>query len=293
MLLLQQQIYNGLAIGMVYALIAVGYSLIFGVLRLVNFSHGSVYAFSAHMAMFFVGMKFGIGPAILLSVLCTGLLYVVINKTALEPLRQKKGVRVASLITTIGVANVIQNLLMIIFNPQKKPFPAFYNFGVLRSGSILIQSTQIVMFVVSLILLVILSLVVNRTKIGLAMRATEQNYKAANLMGIDVNSTITFTFFLCGASAAIAGVLVSGYYQMVYPTMGVLVGLKAFAAAVFGGIGVLHGSIVGGLIIGLAESFAATTLGPSYRDAVAFVLLILVLSIRPAGLFGKKNITKV
>lgn len=278
---------------MAYALIAVGYSLVFGILRLINFSHGSIYAFGAHMALLFVGMNFGILPAIALSILFTGLLGVVIDKTALEPLRKKNSIPIASLITTIGVSNIIQNLLMIFFGSEKKAFPAFFDFGMISLGSVQINSTQIIMCLVSLILLVFLTVIINKTKIGLAMRATEQNAKAASLMGINVNFVISFTFFLGGASAAIAGALISGYYQIVYPTMGFMVGLKAFAAAVLGGIGVLYGSVVGGLVVGVSESFAATFLGSTYRDSLAFIILIIVLIVKPTGLFGKKGITKV
>lgn len=288
-----QQVFNGLALGMAYALIAVGYSLVFGILRLINFSHGSIYAFGAHIALLFVSMNFGIFPAIMLSILFTGILGVVIDKTALEPLRKRNSIPIASLITTIGVSNIIQNLLMIYFGSEKKSFPAFFDFGMIKLGSISINSTQIVMCVVSLVLLAFLLVVINKTKIGLAMRATEQNSKAANLMGINVNFVISFTFFLGGASAAIAGALISGYYQIVYPTMGFMVGLKAFAAAVLGGIGVLPGSIVGGLVVGVSESLAATFLGSTYRDSVAFIILIIVLIVKPTGLFGKKGITKV
>lgn len=278
---------------MAYALIAVGYSLVFGILRLINFSHGSVYAFGAHISLLFVGFKFGILPAIILSIVLTGVLGILIDKTALAPLRKRKSIPIASLITTIGISNIIQNLLMIAFGSEKKAFPGFFDFGMIKLGNIQINSTQLVMFVVSLILLCILVLVINKTKIGLAMRATEQNSKAANLMGINVNFVIAFTFFLGGASAAIAGSLISGYYQIVYPTMGFMVGLKAFAAAVLGGIGSLPGSLIGGLVVGVSESLAATFLGSTYRDSIAFIILIIVLIVRPTGLFGKKVITKV
>lgn len=288
-----QQLFNGLALGMAYALIAVGYSLVFGILRLINFSHGSIYAFGAHFALLFVSMNIGLWPALLLSILLTGLLGIVIDKTALEPLRKKKSMPIAALITTIGVSYIIQNLLMIFFGSEKKPFPPFFDFGMIKLGSIQFSSTQLFMFLVSLLLLLILTIVIRKTKIGLAMRATEQNAKAASLMGININFVVSITFFLGGSSAAIAGALISGYYQIVYPTMGFMVGLKAFSAAVLGGIGILYGSVVGGLVVGLSESYAAAFLGGTYRDAVAFIILILVLIVRPAGLFGKKNITKV
>ena len=270
---------------MAYALIAVGYSLVFGILRLVNFSHGSVYAFGAHAALLFVGFQIGVLPAILLSMVFTGLLGILIDKAALEPLRKKNSVPIASLITTIGVSNIIQNLLMIWFGSEKKAFPSVFNLPMIEIGGFKIQSTQLMMCVVSLILLAVLTIVINKTKIGLAMRATEQNPRAANLMGVNVNFVISFTFFLAGASAAIAGGLISGYYQIVYPGMGFMAGLKAFAASVLGGIGSLPGAVVGGLVVGVSNS--------TYRDSVAFIILIVVLIVRPTGLFGKKGITKV
>ncbi|MCI5704559.1 MAG: branched-chain amino acid ABC transporter permease [Pseudoflavonifractor sp.] len=278
---------------MAYALIAVGYSLVFGILRLVNFSHGSIYAFGAHAALLFVGFEFGVLPAILLSMVCTGLLGILIDKAALEPLRKKNSVPIAALITTIGVSNIIQNLLMIWFGSEKKAFPAVFNLPMIEIGGFRIQSTQLMMCVVSLILLLVLTLVINKTKIGLAMRATEQNPKAAKLMGVNVNFVISFTFFLAGASAAIAGGLISGYYQIVYPGMGFMAGLKAFAASVLGGIGSLPGAVVGGLVVGVSECLAATFINSTYRDSVAFIILIVVLIVRPTGLFGKKGITKV
>ena len=291
--LIVQQVLNGLALGMAYALIAVGYSLVFGILRLVNISHGSVYAFGAHAALLFVGFQIGVLPAILLSMVFTGLLGILIDKAALEPLRKKNSVPIASLITTIGVSNIIQNLLMIWFGSEKKAFPSVFNLPMIEIGGFKIQSTQLMMCVVSLILLAVLTIVINKTKIGLAMRATEQNPRAANLMGVNVNFVISFTFFLAGASAAIAGGLISGYYQIVYPGMGFMAGLKAFAASVLGGIGSLPGAVVGGLVVGVSECLAATFINSTYRDSVAFIILIVVLIVRPTGLFGKKGITKV
>ncbi len=288
-----QQIFNGLALGMSYALIAVGYSLVFGILRLINFSHGSVYAFGAHMVLMFVSMNLGLIPAIFLSILLTGLLGMLIDKTALQPLRKKKSIPIAGLITTIGISYIIQNMLMILFGSERKPFPALFDKGMINILSVQISSTQVFMMVVSILLLAIMTFVINKTKIGLAMRALSQNVKAAHLMGINVNFVVIFTFFLGGASAAIAGTLISGYYQIVYPTMGFVAGLKAFSAAVLGGIGVLHGAVIGGLIVGVSESLAAAFLGGTYRDAVSFIVLIIVLVLKPDGLFGKKGIMKV
>ena len=283
--MLAQQIFNGLALGMGYALIAVGYSLVFGILRLVNFSHGAIYAFGAEMAMVFIGLNFGIVPGIIASMIVTGLLGIAIDKVALEPLRKKHSMPIASLITTIGISNIITNLLIVFLGSEKRNFPQLFNSGSVKIGSVVISSTQIMMGV--------LVFIVYKTKIGLAMRASEQNAKAANLMGINVNFVISFTFFLAGMSATIAGALVGGYYQIVYPNMGFMAGLKAFAAAVLGGIGSLPGALLGGLIVGVSESMAASFMGSTYRDSIAFVILIIVLIVRPHGLFGRKGITKV
>lgn len=292
--MVSQLIFDGLTLGMVYALVAVGYSLVFGILRLVNFSHGSVYAFGAHIAMVVVvTMGYGLIWGLCASIIVTGLLGVAIDKISLEPLRKKKSKQISALITTIGISYIIQNSLMIIFGSESKWFPKIFDYGMIKMGSVSLKSTQVGIFLTSLALLLILSYVIHYTKIGLAMRAIEQNSKAASLMGIDVNQVVSFTFFLGGASAAIAGTLISGYYQVINPQMGFIVGLKAFSAAVLGGIGILHGAVVGGVLVGLSESFAANYLGGGYRDAIAFLILIIVLILKPTGLFGKKHIEKV
>lgn len=291
--MLIQQIFNGLALGMGYALIAVGYSLVFGILRLVNFSHGSIYAFGAEIAMVFIGMKFGTLPGVLIAMLLSGLLGIFIDKIALEPLRKKKSMPIASLITTIGISNIIINLMIIFLGSEKRSFNSIFSQEIISIFGVNISVTQLMMCFISLLLMVALMFIVYKTKIGLAMRSCEQNAKAANMMGINVNFVISFTFFLAGVSATIAGVLVGGYYQIVYPNMGFMAGLKAFAAAVLGGIGSLPGALLGGLIVGVSESMAATFLGSTYRDSVAFIILIIVLIVRPNGLFGRKGITKV
>ena len=286
---------NGLALGMAYALIAVGYSMVFGVLRLINFAHGSIYAFGAYMVYFFVSLRLGLFPAILTAILLSGILALLVDKVTLEPLRKKNSQLISDLITTVGVSFIIQNVLSVeyVFGSEKKVFPSLNLFGRIQFGNITIQSSQLIMFVVAVILLCILTFIVNKTKIGLSMRATEQNSRAAKLMGVNVNFVISFTFFLGGASAAIAGALIGGYYQVISPTMGSLIGLKAFAAAVVGGIGFLYGAVVGGLVVGVSECLAAQYIGSNVRDPMAFVILILILIIKPTGLFGKKGITKV
>ena len=286
---------NGIALGMAYALIAVGYSLVFGILRLINFAHGSIYAFGAYMVFLFVTLKLGFLPAIIVSVILSGLLAFLMDKITLEPLRKKGSDTIAYLITTVGVSFVITNVLSLeaVFGSQRRLFPSTNLFGSIRVGNLTIQSSQIIMFVAALILMLIMTYVVNKTKMGLSMRAVEQNGRAARLVGVNVNRVISFTFFLGGASAAIAGALINGYYQSISPTMGTTIGLKAFAAAVVGGIGVLHGSVVGGLVVGVGECIAAQYLGSNVRDPMAFVILIIILIIKPNGLFGKKGITKV
>nr|WP_314504676.1 branched-chain amino acid ABC transporter permease [uncultured Lachnoanaerobaculum sp.] len=288
-----QQIFNGLALGMGYALIAVGYSLIFGILRLVNFSHGAIYAFGAEMAMIFIGMRFGVTAGIVTAMILTGVLGICIDKLALEPLRKKKSKPIASLITTIGISNIITNLLIVFLGSEKRNFNNIFGDGSIKFGNTVLTHTQIMMCLVSLALMLILMFIVYKTKIGLAMRATQQNSKAAAMMGINVDFVIAFTFFLAGVCATIAGALVGGYYQIVYPNMGFMAGLKAFAAAVLGGIGSLPGALLGGLIVGVSESMAATFLGSTYRDAIAFIILIIVLIVKPNGLFGREGIKKV
>lgn len=286
---------NGLALGMAYALIAVGYSMVFGILRLINFSHGSVYAFGAYMVYFFVSIRVGLLWSIIIAILLSGTLALLIDKAALEPLRKKNSPPIATLITTIGMSFIIQNFLSMeqVFTSEKKGFPSLNLFPNIYIGNLTIQSSQVVMFIVALVLLVALTLVVNKTRVGLAMRATEQNIRAASLMGINTNFVISFTFFLGGCTAAIAGALIGGYYQIISPTMGATIGLKAFSAAVVGGIGILYGSVVGGLVIGVVECIAAQYLGSNVRDPMAFVILILILIIKPNGLFGKKGVSKV
>lgn len=286
---------NGLVLGMAYALIAVGYSLVFGILRLINFSHGAIYAFGAYMVYFFVSLNVGLFPAILIAILLSGLLALLVDKITLEPLRKKNAALISNLITTVGVSFIIQNILSVeyVFGSEKKVFPSLNLFKPVQIGNVTIQSSQLIMFVVALVLLLVMTFLVNKTKIGLAMRATEQNTRAAKLMGVNVNFVISFTFFLGGASAAIAGALIGGYYQVISPTMGSLIGLKAFSAAVVGGIGILYGSVVGGLVVGVGECLAAQYIGSNVRDPMAFVILIAILVIKPNGLFGKKGITKV
>ena len=289
-----EQLINGLAIGTIYALVAVGYSLVFGILRLVNFTHSSVYTLGAFMV--YVGVEYlhlNIFLAILFSLVTTGFAGVMIDKMGLEPLRKKGASKISAMITTIGLSYVIINCLNIAFGSQIIRFPDLFNYGTFKLLGATIAWQQVIIGAVALILLVALSIFINRTRIGLAMRAVQQEPSAAAINGINVNMIISLTFFLGAASAAIAGTLIASYNQYLRSSMGDIVGLKAFAAAVLGGIGSLPGSVLGGLIIGVSESMAVYKLGGSYIDMVAFSLLFLVLLIRPYGILGRKGSTKV
>jgi branched-chain amino acid transport system permease protein len=286
-------IFDGIVLGLIYALVASGYSLIFSILRIINFSHGSIYAFGAMMTYMFIGFAISPWLGMLLSFILTGLLALALNKVGVEPLRKRKSPSLATLIGTIGVSYVISNTLILFFGSNRNTFPNFYDFGNINIGPYEVNTSKIVIIFVSVILLLGLNLIINGTHIGLGIRAAQQNNKAAQLMGVNVNSVITFTFFLAGVSASVAGTLVAGYYQVVYPTMGVIMGNKTFAAALLGGLGVMHGGLLGGVIIGVLENIIAGILGASFRDAVSFIILILILILRPAGIFGKKSISKV
>jgi branched-chain amino acid transport system permease protein len=277
---------------MAYALIAVGYSLVFGILRLINFSHGSIYAFGAHIALLFVGFQFGVIPAVLLSIVFTGLLGVAIDKAALAPLRKKNSIPIAALITTIGISNIIQNLLMIFFGSEKKAFPAFFDFrhGEPRYRKGQLHPDRHVRGVARSVGGADAAGQQNQNRSCHACDGTECQSRKPD--GIDVNFVIGFTFFLGGASAAIAGSLISGTIRSFIPGMGFMAGLKAFAAAVLGGIGSLPGSVARRPCCGRVESLPHL-LGSTYRDSMAFIILIIVLIFKPTGFFGKKTITKV
>ncbi|MGO5164694.1 MULTISPECIES: branched-chain amino acid ABC transporter permease [unclassified Candidatus Paralachnospira] len=288
-----QYLVNGLTMGLIYALIAVGYSLVFGILKMINMAHGAIYAFGAHMILMFVTWNLGTIPAVILSIIFTGGLLVIYDRSILALLRKKKAPGIAALVTTIGFSYIITNGLQILFGTEIKSFPALLGTKMIEIGNIKFALSQVYILIVSVILLVGLSLLIHKSKIGLAMQAVEQNPRAADLMGINAKAVISVTFFLSGMSAVIAALLLASYYQTVYPTMGAMIGLKGFSASVLGGIGVLYGSAIGGIILGIAESLTVQFLSGAYRDAVAFVLLFIVLIIRPNGLFGKAKISKV
>lgn len=289
---LTQQLINGLALGSIYALVALGYTMVYGTIRLINFAHGDIFMMGAFVGYYLVTvLQMNVFLAMGIAMIFCAVLGVVIEKIAYKPLRNST--RVAALITAIGVSYLLQNLMVYFVGPEVRAFNSDFPNVIFRVGNLIISSKQIFVFATTIILVLILQVIVQKTKMGKAMRAVAVDSEAAQLMGIDVDRVISFTFALGSGLAGIAGVLVGVYYNSVSPLMGTGYGLKAFVAAVVGGIGSIPGAMVGGYLIGLLESFV-TFLGLStYRDAVVYGLLIVILLILPAGLFGKNVKEKV
>ncbi|UUX32836.1 branched-chain amino acid ABC transporter permease [Fundicoccus culcitae] len=289
---LTQQLINGLALGSIYALVALGYTMVYGTIRLINFAHGDIFMMGAFVGYYLVTvLQMNVFLAMGIAMIFCAVLGVVIEKIAYKPLRNST--RVAALITAIGVSYLLQNLMVYFVGPEVRAFNSDFPNVIFRVGNLIISSKQIFVFATTIILVLVLQVIVQKTKMGKAMRAVAVDSEAAQLMGIDVDRVISFTFALGSGLAGIAGVLVGVYYNSVSPLMGTGYGLKAFVAAVVGGIGSIPGAMVGGYLIGLLESFV-TFLGLStYRDAVVYGLLIVILLILPAGLFGKNVKEKV
>lgn len=298
---LLQQIVNGISLGSIYALIALGYTMIYGVLRFINFAHGDIFmvgAFSGYYAAIWVSKYIpigGVGAAVLVfliaMVLCATL-GALIEFLAYRPLRNRPKLTV--LITAIGVSLFLEYTGQLVFGPNPRGFPAIIpSKQILHSNAVTIDSIQVVVVGVTLLLMLILRLIVMRTKIGTAMRAVSYNQSAASLMGINISRVITFTFVVGSSLAAAGGVLYASMYPSIEPLMGIIPGLKAFVAAVLGGIGNIPGAALGGLIIGIVETIVAGTEFSTYRDAIAFAILIGILVFRPSGLLGQREIEKV
>jgi len=287
-----QQIINGLSIGSVYALVALGYTMVYGIIKLINFAHGEIFMVGAYSAMIFITMfNLPLWLAMILSMVSTALLGMVIEKVAYKPLR--KSSRTAALITAIGVSFLLQNAMLLIMGARIYTFPQVFNNTTWVFNGIRVNALQLGMFLTSIALMLGLQFVVHQTKLGRAMRAVAVDKDAASLMGVDVNHTISMTFALGSALAAAAGVMVGMYYISMTPYMGFAPGLKAFVAAVFGGIGLLPGAMFGGFAIGIIETLVAGYGSTLFKDAVVYAILILVLLIKPSGLFGKGGKEKV
>jgi branched-chain amino acid transport system permease protein len=303
-----QQLINGLVLGSIYALVALGYTMVYGILELINFAHGEVTMMGAMIALAVIGLILGVAPGLPgLAVVILGAavaiptcmaLGFVIERVAYRPLRQAP--RLAALITAIGLSIVLQNAAMLIWGRQYIPFPPILNVQRYEWLGASITDLQISVFLLSVGIMAGLWWLVRRTPLGRAMRATAQSPQLASLMGVDVNRVIGFTFVIGSALAAVAGIMVSAYYGLAHYYMGFMLGLKAFSAAVLGGIGNIAGAMLGGMLLGVIESLGAGyvgdltggVLGSHYQDVFAFVVLILVLVFRPAGLLGERVATR-
>lgn len=288
-----QQMINGLSLGSIYALIALGYTMVYGIIKLINFAHGDVYmlgAFVAFYATTFFHLNFFV--ALIIAMLLCGVLGVVIERIAYKPLRH--ATRITALITAMGVSYVLEYTTQYFAGSEVKTFPTdLLDNTAFSFGGVRITMMQIYIFVITIVLMIILTYIVSKTKMGRAMRAVSVDEDAAKLMGINVDTTISFTFFLGSCLAGVAGVLVGVYYNSINPLMGMTPGLKAFIAAVFGGIGNIPGAMIGGLFIGIAETLVTAYGSSLYKDAIVYVILILVLILKPDGLLGKNVKEKV
>jgi branched-chain amino acid transport system permease protein len=286
--MLTQQIINGLTLGSTYALVALGYTLIFGVLEIINMAHGEIFMFGAFVGLMVVlYYKGSIVTAITAAVLVTIILGLLLEWLALRPLRGRKGVsHLASLISTIGVSIFLENLAHKIFGPETQPFPIPFDNVILTLGTIRISLVQIMIFTISVAVMIALQLWLGKTKYGKALRATAENIETASILGVNTKKIIVITVLLASALGGLAGVLVGMGFNAVAPTMGMSMGLKGLAIIILGGMGNVPGAMAGGLILGITEVFAVAYGDSAYRDAVAFGMIILVLLLRPQGIFG-------
>ena len=287
-----QQLINGVSLGSIYALIALGYTMIYGIIKLINFAHGDIYMVGAYIGFFAV--TFGnlpILPALLISMAVTACLGMLVEKLAYKPLRHAP--RISILITAIGVSFFLEYTSMYFVTPTPRTFPNVIENISFNVAGFVINGQQLLIFGITIILMALLTYIVQKTKLGKAMRAASFDTETAQLMGIDSDKVISMTFCIGSALAAAAGVLVGVYYNTIDPLMGIMPGLKAFVAAVLGGIGILPGAVVGGIILGVIEALVSGFISSTFRDAAAFAILILVLLIKPSGLFGKNTNEKV
>lgn len=287
-----QQIINGISLGSIYALMALGYTMVYGIIKLINFAHGDIYMIGAYVGFAvttFAGL--GIFPALIISMTACALLGMSVEKIAYKPLRNST--RIAVLITAIGVSLFLQYTMMYFVGAEVKSYPRLLSERVFHFGEVRINIQQIYIIIISIVLMVILQYVVKKTKTGKAMRAVSADKDAAELMGINVDNTISVTFAIGSALAGAGGVLVGIYYNSIDPLMGSMPGLKAFVAAVFGGIGSIPGAMIGGLSIGMLETLFSGYGNSMYRDAAVFAFLIIILILKPSGLLGKNTKEKV
>ena len=289
---LPQQLVNGIILGSIYALLALGYTMVYGIIKLINFAHGDIYmlgAFIGYYAISNLHMSFWI--ALIFTMIATACLGMIIEFLAYRPLRHST--RIAALITAIGVSFFLEYGMVFLVGANTRSFPQAIDIVTYKFGPVTVTNIQLLILIVSLVLMVALQLIVKKTKMGKAMRAVSVDSDAAELMGINVNSTISFTFALGSALAGAAGVLIGLYYNSIEPLMGMTPGIKAFVAAVLGGIGIIPGAALGGFVIGILETLSIALNLSSYRDAIVYGVLIIILLVRPAGILGKNVKEKV
>ena len=285
---------NGISLGSIYAIIALGYTMVYGIAKMLNFAHGDVIMVGAYVC-FFALNSFGlpVPVSILLAMLVCTVLGIVVERLAYKPLRAAPSLAV--LITAIGVSYFLQNGAQLLWSSNPRVFPSIFENASIKlfDGQLILSLNTIITILACTIIMIGLQLFTDKTKIGKAMRACSEDKDAAVLMGINVNRTISVTFAIGSALAAIAGVLLCTAYPLLKPTTGSMPGIKAFTAAVFGGIGSIPGAFLGGVLLGIIEIFAKAYISTELSDAIVFLVLILVLLIRPAGLLGKKTVVKV
>ena len=284
---------NGISLGSIYAIIALGYTMVYGIAKMLNFAHGDVIMVGAYISfcsISYLGMP--ALPALLLSIVVCTVLGIVIEKLAYKPLRNATSLAV--LITAIGVSYFLQNAALLIWTSNTKVFPnIFADFGAIKIGGVQIAPVTLVTVLANVVIMLTLTLFTSKTKMGKAMRAVSEDKGAATLMGINVDRTISLTFAIGSGLAAIAGVLLCTAYPTLMPTTGAMPGIKAFTAAVFGGIGSIPGAMLGGILLGVIEIFAKAYISTQLSDAIVFAVLIIVLIVKPSGLLGRKINEKV
>ena len=285
---------NGLSLGSIYAIIALGYTMVYGIAKMLNFAHGDVIMIGSYIAYIFM-VQMGFNPilGVIIAALCCTLIGVTIERIAYKPLRGANSLAV--LITAIGVSYFLQNIALLIFGPNPKKFNSIVTIPPLKlfDGQLIITGESIVTILLCIIIMIVLTTFINKTKLGQAMLAVSEDKSASTLMGINVNGTIALTFAIGSFLAAIAGVLLCSAYPTLTPTTGAMPGIKAFVAAVIGGIGSIPGAFVGGLILGVLENLSKGYISAQLSDAIVFSLLIIMLLFRPSGILGKANIEKV
>ena len=290
-----KQLINGLQIGSIYALVSLGYTMVYGIVKLINFAHGDILMVGAYVAYICIGTLTSMGLplylAVIPAIIFCSLLGILIEKIAYRPMRNSA--RISSLITAIGVSLLLQNAFMLIFSPNPRPFDTVFPSNPIQIGDLTINISTIITILISVAIMILLELFLTKSRAGKAMVAVSEDFSAAQLVGINVDNTISMTFAIGSALAAIASILYVSSYPQITPTMGSMLGLKAFVAAVLGGIGIIPGAMIGGFVIGIVEALTKAYISTELADAVVFGILIVVLLFKPEGIFGMNKKEKV